>query len=130
MKITYKKETSPLAKAFKEASKDMDFQIELQKLTIVEELLQFMKRNGIRRTELAERMGVPPSRVTKMLSGDSNLTIDTLVRAGHAVGADLVQTYVPKGQRGHWVASRGANGVVTLSPVTDYEEAKTQLAQT
>jgi plasmid maintenance system antidote protein VapI len=69
---------------------------------VVEELLQFMKREGINRSELAERMGVGPSRITAMLSGDSNLTIDTLVRAGRAVGADLMQTFVPQGEKGRW----------------------------
>jgi plasmid maintenance system antidote protein VapI len=47
-------------------------------------------------------MGVGPSRITAMLSGDSNLTIDTLVRAGRAVGADLMQTFVPQGEKGRW----------------------------
>jgi transcriptional regulator with XRE-family HTH domain len=109
MKIRITKERNPLAEAFAESIATIESQVEVQKLTIVEELLQFMKRNGIKRTELAERMGVLPSRITKMLSGDSNLTIDTLVRAGHAVGADLVQTFIPKGQRGHWVTARTAS---------------------
>jgi len=78
-------------------------EIEYRKLIVVEELLQFMKREGINRSELAERMGVGPSRITAMLSGDSNLTIDTLVRAGRAVGADLMQTFAPQGEKGHWV---------------------------
>lgn len=77
----------------------------------IEALLQFMKREGINRSELAERMGVGPSRITKMLSGDENLTIDTLVRAGQAVGADLAQTFVPEGQKGRWVCHPKPKGV-------------------
>jgi transcriptional regulator with XRE-family HTH domain len=105
MKIVRSKNKSSLAKAFA-TTPSIEEEIEFRKLIVVEELLQFMKREGINRSELAERMGVPPSRITKMLSGDSNLTIDTLVRAGRAVNADLAQTYVPQGQRGHWVAVR------------------------
>jgi plasmid maintenance system antidote protein VapI len=104
LKIT--KERNPLADAFAKSIAKLESQVEIRKLSIVEELLQFMKREGINRSELAERMGVGPSRITAMLSGDSNLTIDTLVRAGRAVGADLAQTFVPQGQKGHWVAAQ------------------------
>lgn len=103
LKIT--KARNPLAEAFAKSIASIESQVEIRKLSIVEELLMFMKREGINRSELAERMGVGPSRITAMLSGDSNLTIDTLVRAGRAVGADLAQTFIPQGQKGHWVAS-------------------------
>ncbi len=102
MKITHSKEKDSLAEAFAHSISSVESQVEIQKLSIVEELLQHMKREGINRSELAERMGVGPSRITKMLSGDENLTIDTLVRAGRAVGADLIQTFVPQGQKGRW----------------------------
>jgi transcriptional regulator with XRE-family HTH domain len=106
--IRYTKAKDSLADDFAKSIASVESQVEIQKLTIVEELLQFMQREGINRSELAERMGVGPSRITKMLSGDENLTIDTLVRAGRAVGADLVQTFVPKGQKGHWAAGPAA----------------------
>lgn len=103
MNIKIIKERNPLADAFAKSVGSIESKVEIRKLSIVEELLQFMKREGINRSELAQRMGVPPSRITKMLSGDSNLTIDTLVRAGHAVGADLAQTFVPQGHRIRWI---------------------------
>lgn len=106
MNIKITKAHDPLAKAFARSIATIEAQVEIQKLTVVEELLQFMKRQGINRSELAERMGVGPSRITKILSGDENLTIDTLVRAGRAVGADLAQTFVPQGQKGHWIAEK------------------------
>lgn len=102
MKIIRKKNTSELAKIFAEEP-SLEEEVVYRKLTVVEELLQFMKRQGINRADLAELMGVNKSRITKMLNGSENLTINTLVRAGLAVGADLQQTFVPKGQRGHWV---------------------------
>ena len=103
MKIIRNKARNPLAESFAEPF-DLEQEIEFRKLIAVEELLQFMKREGINRTELAERMGVGPSRITAMLSGHSNLTIDTLVRAGRAVGAELHQTYAPKGKKVKWTA--------------------------
>ena len=47
-------------------------------------------------------MGVGPSRITAMLSGDGNLTIDTLVRAGRACGVHLHQHFVPEGHAAHF----------------------------
>lgn len=103
MKIITRKKSNPLAEAFAKPF-SLDGEVEFRKLIVVEELLQFMKREGINRSELAARMGVPPSRITKMLSGDSNLTIDTLVRAGRAVGADLHQTFAPEGKKVRWTS--------------------------
>ena len=103
MKILRTHNKSALATAFAEEP-SIEEEVELQKLTVVEELLQFLRRNGIKRSELAERMGVRPSRITAMLNGSSNLTIETLIRAGRAVGADLKQTFVPAGDKGHWVS--------------------------
>lgn len=103
MKIIRTKASNPLAKDFAKTP-TIEEQVEFRKLIVVEELLQFMKREGIKRGELAERMGVGPSRITAMLSGDSNLTIDTLVRAGSAVGADLHQTFASQGKKMRWSA--------------------------
>lgn len=103
MKIIRKKASNPLARDFAKPP-SIEEEVEFRKLTVVEELLQFMKREGINRSELAERMGVGPSRITAMLSGESNLTIDTLVRAGRAVGSDLHQTFAPTGHRVRWTS--------------------------
>jgi transcriptional regulator with XRE-family HTH domain len=103
MKLTIKrsKGKNPLGKLFaREPS--IAAEAEYRKLMIVEELLTLMKEKGISRSELAKRMEVQPSRVTAMLSGASNLTIDTLVRAGRAVGADLHQHYVVAGHVAHF----------------------------
>ncbi len=105
MKIKRIKQASKQAEAFARAVASIEAEVEYRKLMVVEELLQFMKREGVSKSELAARMGIQPSRVTAMLAGDSNLTIETLVRAGRAVGADLQQTFTPEGQVGHWVHS-------------------------
>jgi transcriptional regulator with XRE-family HTH domain len=103
MKIITRKKTNSLAEAFAKPF-SLEGEIEFRKLIVVEELLQFMKREGIKRTELAARMGVPPSRITKMLDGTENLTLATLIRAGRAVGADLHQTFIPEGKKVRWTS--------------------------
>jgi plasmid maintenance system antidote protein VapI len=92
--ITKGDPNDPLVKAFAEPF-SLEGEIEYCKLEAVEELLQFMKREGINRSELAERMGVPPSRITRLLNGSENLTIATLVRAGRAVGGELKIRFQP-----------------------------------
>jgi len=73
----------------------LEAEVEKKKLMIVEDLLEIMAQKGVSRAELARRMEVRPSRITSMLNGTNNCTIDTLVRAGRAVGAELYQTFAP-----------------------------------
>ena len=94
VKITRRKGDNPYAELFS-GPLSIEGEAEYRKLMIVEELLQIMKKQGITRSELAKRMGVQPSRITSMMSGSNNFTIETLVRAGRAVGAELHQHFVP-----------------------------------
>jgi transcriptional regulator with XRE-family HTH domain len=48
-----------------------------------------IKRAGISRTELARRMGIGPSYVSRVLGGSHNLTIKTFSRAMAACGYEL-----------------------------------------
>jgi len=82
---------------------DAASEAEFKGLMLVEELLVLMKEQGINRTQLAKRMGVGSPRVTAMLNGSSNFTIETLIRAANAVGATLQQTLVPQGMKGRWL---------------------------
>jgi transcriptional regulator with XRE-family HTH domain len=75
----------------------------VKKLLIVEQLLERMKSIGINRTKLAERMEVSPARVTTMLDGTNNFTIETLMRAADAVDSELALALSPKGQQVKWV---------------------------
>ncbi len=121
MKITrIKTKNNALQDAVARAMDSVEAQVEYRKLAVVEELLQFMKREGISRSELAARMGVGPSRITAMLNGSNNLTIETLVRAGRAVGADLQQAFVPRGQTGHWIESSRVRSGGGNSLVVDF----------
>lgn len=84
-----------------------------EKLAITNRLIALMKEQNVSRSELAVRMGVQPSRITAMLAGTGNLTIDTLVRAGMALGAELHQTFVPAGSQVKWIVKKP-----TASPET------------
>lgn len=75
-----------------------------------------MKHAGLRRFQLAENLGVPKSRVTKVLDGETNMTLKTLAQFGLAcnvrwqfVGVDASDASVvvvsPKSL--HFKVSRG-----------------------
>ena len=68
---------------------------EYRKQWIANELVGLMEAQGVSRSELAKRMEVRPSRVTSMLSGGNNFTVETLVRAGRALGSDIEIRFVP-----------------------------------
>lgn len=53
------------------------------------------ERPGLDDLSELRRREVQPSRVTSMLTGANNFTIETLVRAGRAVGADIELHFVP-----------------------------------
>ena len=73
--------------------------VTVKKLLIVEQILERMKALGLNRSKLAARMEISPARVTTMMNGTNNFTIETLMRAADAVDGELALTIVPKGHQ-------------------------------
>jgi transcriptional regulator with XRE-family HTH domain len=57
--------------------------------TFTEELHQLAGQGNITRAELARRLGTSPAYITKILRGNVNFTVDTMVRLARAVGGQL-----------------------------------------
>jgi transcriptional regulator with XRE-family HTH domain len=70
-----------------EALNSTDAEIERAKIEFTEELLAQMEAQGISRSELARCLGVKPARVTALLRGSNNFTLETMVRICRAIGA-------------------------------------------
>jgi len=105
LKITKTTKPTELQKAFEQPF-DASSEAEFKGLMFVEELLKLMKKQGVNRTELAKRMGVQPSRVTAMLNGTSNFTLETQIRASRAVGATIEQALCPGDMKCKWTFYR------------------------
>lgn len=65
------------------------FKVELAKQEFALEIRRAMTRKDVSNTVLAERLGVSKPMVTKLLRGDANVTIETMVKAAIAVGGQL-----------------------------------------
>ena len=72
-----------------EASASGLLEIEGAKIDVALGLVRLMERNKVSRKELAQRLRVSLPMVTKILRGDTNLTIETIVRAARAAGGRL-----------------------------------------
>ena len=74
---------------YKEAEAHDDYWIAGTVQELTEEIFVLMEREGITRSELARRLGTSPAYVTKILRGNANFTVATMVRLARALEADL-----------------------------------------
>ena len=58
-------------------------------LDFTEGLHKIMEANRVTRSDLARRLGVTPAYVTKVLRGNVNFTVDSMVRLGRAAGGGI-----------------------------------------
>lgn len=80
---------SSYSDAIEEIRKSVEFDQETAKLEFALELKRVMERESISNAELAERLGVSRPMVSKLLRGDANMTIETMVKACRSVGSKL-----------------------------------------
>lgn len=66
---------------------DPEYLAERLVLDLNEQVIERMHRRQLRRSDIARQMGVSKSYVTKLLRGNSNMTLQTLVSLSLAVGA-------------------------------------------
>ncbi|HVR08732.1 MAG TPA: helix-turn-helix transcriptional regulator [Thermoanaerobaculia bacterium] len=74
---------------YREAQQHQDYWIAGAILEFTESVVREMARQGLTRTALAERLGVTPAYVTKILRGKVNFTLATMVRLSQALDTDL-----------------------------------------
>ena len=117
MKITITKQKPDAVQRFFSAPLSFSQKVVVKKLLIVEQLLERMKSIGLNRCKLAEKMAVSPARITSMLDGTNNFTIETLMRAADAVDGELSMTIAPKGQQVKWVTYSQADVHASFLPI-------------
>lgn len=65
-------------------------------LDVTEAIVKRMIEQNVRRTDLAERLGTSRAYVTKLLDGQENMTLKTLVRVANALQMKVDTTFIPR----------------------------------
>ena len=81
----------------KEFRGTIDYETEKVILTLTEKIVEFMENNNISRVEMAKRLGVSKAFVTKILNGNPNLTIKSMVSIAHSSWVKLDIDICPEG---------------------------------
>jgi|HubBroStandDraft_4_1064222.scaffolds.fasta_scaffold975229_1 transcriptional regulator with XRE-family HTH domain len=74
---------------FEQAEKRPEYWIEGAKLEFTREVLAEMRSSGVSKGELASRLGVQPGMVTRLLSGNNNFELATMVRIARALNCQF-----------------------------------------
>ena len=69
--------------------KDPEFILDVILLDINETICSILEKKGMSRKEFARKLKVSPAYVTKILRGDPNLTLRSLVKISHSLGLSL-----------------------------------------
>jgi transcriptional regulator with XRE-family HTH domain len=116
MKIRITNQKPDEVQRFFSAPLSFSQKVVVKKLLIVEQILERMKALGLNRSKLAAKMEISPARVTTMMDGTNNFTIETLMRAADAVEGELALTIVPKGHQIKWVTWRNSDVHASFVP--------------
>lgn len=82
------------AKLGERLREDGRIQIDEAKLGLSEQIFQAMENKGISEAELSRRLEVSRAYVNKVLQGDTNFTIETLVKIGIALDCEFKFEFV------------------------------------
>lgn len=74
----------------------------------------YLRKMSMTQKELAEKMGVSPAYVGKLLKGQENLTLESICNIHKAISQDLVSVCRPYEY----------NGVFTISSVVEFKDTK------
>lgn len=107
---------------------DDDYWAESVKIDFAVNLDRVMKRAGISKTALAKKIKSSQAYVTKVLRGDSNLTIDSMVKLSRAAEGSLHIAIVHQTSTEQWVSLMEKNRV-TLDRNADLNRAWIKQAQ-
>ncbi len=73
-----------------------EYELEWLLLDIHEAVWAAMQARGVSRAELAERLGTSRAYITKLLEGQENMTVKTLVRVANALEMKVGMKLVPR----------------------------------
>lgn len=88
---------------FAEAQQRPEYWVEGAIIEFTEELSRVMEGKGVSRADLARLIGTSPAYVTKLLRGNANFTLATMVKLSRALGHDLRLHLAAQGTEVQWL---------------------------
>jgi DNA-binding Xre family transcriptional regulator len=68
-------------------------------IAFTEEVLRRMEEIHVSKTQLAEKLGIDPAAVSKLIGGENNFTLKTMVRIARALQSKLRFSLMPAKQK-------------------------------
>ncbi len=106
---------------YREAEAHDDYWLAGVVQTFTEEVFRWMEEQEVSRAELARRMGTSPAYVTKILRGNANFTLASMVKLARALGAELRIELEPRessaGRQAERSSSSAGAGVLPAVPL-------------
>ena len=88
---------------FEQAEERLDYHVEGAKNDFTEQLVNRMDAIEMTRSELAERLGKKKPQITRLLRGNNNFTLETMVEIADAMDCTLSSTLKPKESKVVWL---------------------------
>ena len=83
-------------KAKAEAARETHaYRAEGASIRFTEDLVAAMKSSGLTRSALADKIGTSPAYITKILKGETNFTLDSMVKIANALNCELAIGLTP-----------------------------------
>ncbi len=99
------REENPMAsfkELFQNAKQTDSYWTEKTILKFTDQLYRLLKKNKLSKKEFAEKIGTSQAYITKVLRGDANFTIETMVKLTRALGGTLEIHAAPKEENVAW----------------------------
>lgn len=93
-----------------------DFWVESAKLDFAVAMERMMQKSNITKSDLARKIDSSPAYITQVLRGDSNVTIQTMVKLARAVDGDLHLHISPRNHGVRWFEKIEGSKSAMVSP--------------
>jgi transcriptional regulator with XRE-family HTH domain len=89
--------------ALKAARETHEYRAEGASIEFTNAMLTRMRQVGISRSKLAAKIGVNPAYISKILRGDTNFSLETMVKIATALESDFRCHLQPTGTKSQWL---------------------------
>lgn len=104
MKNTNEKQIARLKEIQRRSRESTAYKVESAFLEFTEKMLERMEARGVSKSMLADRLGTSRPYVTKLLRGESNLTLESMVKIADALECRFTCHLADNRQEGEWLS--------------------------